>query len=484
MARYPGFCGPSYKSQYRVAGAERCVNWFLKQLDSGAGPRGGALYPTPGTRLLTSLPINSGRGLFSTVGRLFAVSGTVAFEVSSTFDDTAIGAVLKNDNPATMASSGATGNQLFIVSGRKGYIFDLVTSVFTQVVDDVDVAGYIGGYFVALDIQTGTLKWSDLLDGLTWDALNIQQRVDAGDPWAGMWVGHTEIWLLGTKDGQVWGITGDADQPFAPLTGATLEYGLISAFAIDTLESAPAWLSQNDRGGGIVMRASGYQPQRISTDEIEASIRSYLEAGTAVGVTSWSYEEDGHPFFVLSFPNAGATWVYDGVTGAWHERLSLDQNSGYVALTYQYHAWCFNKHIVLDYRNGNVYEQSLNAYQYHDRPIRRMRQTPHVVSSLNRIYYQVLRLLMMVGVGTQTQNPSPTDPQVEDPQIVYQYSDDGGNTWGDEFPMSMGKIGEYNKQVEWDSNGSSTDRVDRIICSDPVPAVIIDAYIDFTIGLR
>ena len=175
---YPGFCGPTYRSRSRFANAERCMNLIPQDGDSSSG-RELWLFPTPGKTVLGTLPTYPGRGCLEINGRAFAVSGSVLYEILDDWTYIVRGAMATDDLPATLSSSGATGNELFVTSGGEGYILDLLTNVFTNVVSDVNQGGYIGGYFVALDFATGTLKWSDLLDGLTWNGLSVQQRNQA-----------------------------------------------------------------------------------------------------------------------------------------------------------------------------------------------------------------------------------------------------------------------------------------------------------------
>lgn len=46
--RFRGFVGPSYVSQSVTAAAQRCVNWYVENLEVADEPVRSALYPTPG----------------------------------------------------------------------------------------------------------------------------------------------------------------------------------------------------------------------------------------------------------------------------------------------------------------------------------------------------------------------------------------------------------------------------------------------------
>ena len=70
--------------------------------------------------------------------------------------------------------------------------------------------------------------------------------------------------------------------------------------------------------------------------------------------------------------------------------------------------------------------------------------------------------------------------QGSDPQIMLQYSDDGGITWSNELWETLGKLGKYRTRVEWRRLGRSRDRVFKVKVSDPVFVQLNEAYINAT----
>jgi hypothetical protein len=80
-----------------------------------------------------------------------------------------------------------------------------------------------------------------------------------------------------------------------------------------------------------------------------------------------------------------------------------------------------------------------------------------------------LQLDMETGVG---------DSNTADPQVILQWSDDGGHTWSSEFWRSMGAIGQYGYRTLWRRLGMTTklrDRVYEISGTDPVRLYIMGA---------
>lgn len=225
----------------------------------------------------------------------------------------------------------------------------------------------------------------------------------------------------------------------------------------------------------MVMQSSGFQPTRISTHAVEQAICTYAAIADAVAFT---YQDDGHIFYVLNFPTAKATWVFDQTTGLWHERGTWDTTLiVFDAWRPQYHATMWTKHLVGDRKTGAIFHMSSLFYKdVNAQGIRRVRRAPHLSSEERRMFYNKLQVDMDVGEGLTT-------GQGSDPQVMLRVSDDGGRTWGSERWASAGKIGEYKTRVIWFRLGSARDRVFEVSVSDPIPWRLVGAYLDVLPGL-
>jgi hypothetical protein len=84
----------------------------------------------------------------------------------------------------------------------------------------------------------------------------------------------------------------------------------------------------------------------------------------------YSYSDQGHGFWVLYFPTADKTWVFDVATQTWHERGFWNAPiAKYNAHRSWNHQYAFGKHLVGDWKTGNVYEMSINALDDFGNPI-------------------------------------------------------------------------------------------------------------------
>ena len=76
--RFPGFIGPSYTLQSVNVECQNCVNLYPEVNQLGTGKEGevAALVPTPGLRLLLTLPQTPIRGMKrASNGTLFVAAG-------------------------------------------------------------------------------------------------------------------------------------------------------------------------------------------------------------------------------------------------------------------------------------------------------------------------------------------------------------------------------------------------------------------------
>jgi hypothetical protein len=199
---------------------------------------------------------------------------------------------------------------------------------------------------------------TSLLDGTSVDPLDFASAEGAPDQLISVNVDHREAWLFGTGTIEVWYNAGTADFPLQRIQGAFNELGCAAVYSVAKLDNTLFWLGSDARGSGVVYRAVGYRGERISTHAVEFAIQNYSVISDAV---AYSYQQEGHKFYVLTFPTAGATWVFDTSTGAWHERASLI--NGHFGRHRSNCQMNFNNEIIVgDYENGNIYAFDLDVY--------------------------------------------------------------------------------------------------------------------------
>lgn len=459
--------GGSYQEESLPFDAQRSVNLYAVSDPEGSDVA--ALYKTDGLNLFSRIG-NAGTrgGVKAGNGRSFFVSGSSVFELFSNKTTNFLGLLQSASGSVTMADNGV---QLAICDGNKVYIFTYATNVFGIVTDpDLPSAGgidFIDGYFVINENGTGKFFISALYDGTSWDALDFATAESLPDNLnrAINFIG--QLGLFGEFSLEIWRDTGALLFPFSRISGLT-PVGCISPNTILKVDTSVYWVGNTKEGFGIVYKASGFTPVRISTSPIEKKLQAVSDP---TALYSWTYQRNGRVFYAVSGSDLGTTLVYDLSINLWHERAYLDSFGNYE----QHLASCvisaFGKILAGDRNNGNIYEMSPDFYDDNGNPIRWMRVYTHLVNELKSVRYSALQVGFETGVGTQT-------GQGINPQASLRISRDGARTWSNYYQKSIGKVGQYITQVMWRRLGIQQQCTFEISGSDPVKTAITGSYLN------
>ncbi len=459
MARF-GFVGPSYQSQSLNADAQRTLNWYVEQIESGMGKGAMALYPTPGLAVFCPLggasannfrgawdpdlayttgdSVSNGnttfvalapsvgippssdpthwlpiptdnspvRGIFGINGRVFAVGGAMLFEVLANGKSIARGSVVNDGQPVSMAAS---SSQVLLASGGTAYVFDLTLNTLTalapSVLANVNMVGFSDGFFIALLQNSQKFQVSAAEDATTWPGANVAIVSVFPDNVLAMLVDHREIWLWGATKSVAYYDSGAADFPYDVVPGGFIEQGIVAPASAVRLDNSVFWLGADERGAAVGWRAQGYVPARVTNHAMEAALQSYPTIADAIG---YAYQDQGHAFWVLYFPSANKTWVYDVATQMWHERAYWDAKKGvFTAHRSRCHVYAFGKHLVGDWASGNVYQMAVpvqngTGWLFADdfgSSIRRIRRAPHVSTEQQWMFHHEMQVDVEPGLG-------------------------------------------------------------------------------------
>lgn len=467
MPDYPGFIGPSNRAQSPIADCERLVNWYMEPSDAGTGKP--ALYPTPGQQAFVTVTTDVGtRALFTMNGRSLGIVGTALGEIFVGQTFARYGIVAQDANPAQITMNGVGGNQALASSGGNAYSLDLATNIMTGpfIAGEATQIGMIDGYGIAFNRTIGKIRMSNLNDFATWDPTQFALRSSAPDNWKAMLVNAPDIWLIGEQSGDVWYDAGTFPFPIAPRPGATFKYGIAATFSIAAAGDSVLWLSQNSEGAGILVRARGYVPQPVGSFAFNTAVAGYARTSSITDAEALTFQVGGHVFYVLKFPSANATWVYDLTTGLmfemgkWNSAMNRFDVWGPRAITY-----AFGKHLVGDSTTGII--ASLDGTvgtEIDGTEIVRVRIPPALsAKDGERLFMDRFELGVEPGLGTAT-------GQGQDPVVMLRWSKNSGKTWGNQLNRSAGKMGEYGTRTFWTNGPSSLKTlVPEITVSDPIP---------------
>lgn len=463
--------GQAYVARSVNAADNQLINLY-PEATPDVGKTNGFLTRAPGLRLLTTAGYGAIRGLWQYGGYGYAVSGTELYKIDAGWGVTKIGDLPgSGTGPVSITDN---GTQMFIACNPRGYIYDASTGSFAEITDPefagAVTVGFIDGYFVYNQPNSQRFWVTGLYNGVPDTFASAE---GSPDNLVSLIVDHREVWLFGTNTVEVWYNTGNADFPLERIQGAFNEIGCAAPYSVAKMDNCLFWLGADARGQGIVYRAQGYTGQRISTHAVETAIQSYANLSDAVGYT---YQQEGHSFYVLTFPSANVTWVYDVATQLWHVR------AGFVDGQFVRHRsncqMAYNNEIVVgDYANGNLYAFDQSVYTDYDQPqkwLRSFRALPTDQNNMKRTAHHTVQLDCESGVGLN----GVSSVVGYSPAVMLRWSDDGGHTWSNEHWSSMGRIGAYGARVFWRRLGMTTklrDRVYEISGTDPVKITIMGA---------
>jgi hypothetical protein len=389
--------GSSYVIRSVNAADNRMVNLYPEVIPEG-GKEPAYLQRCPGLTRVVTVGNGPIRGLYPFGNTLYVVSGNEFYRVTPGYSATLIGTI-SGTGSVSMADN---GTQIFIAANPDGYIYNTSTLTLAQITDEdfpgAVTVGYLDGYFVFNEPDSQRVWVTSLLDGTSIDPLDFASAEGSPDGLVSLIIDHREAWLFGTNSVEVWYNSGDADFPLSRIQGAYNEIGCIAPYSVAKMDNSVFWLGADARGQGIVYRANGYQGIRISTHAVEYSIQQYSNLSDAVGYT---YQQDGHTFYVLNFTGADTTWVYDASTGAWHERAGF-RNGDFKRHRGNSHARFNGLPHVGDYEDGRIYTLNLDVYADDDlaqKWLRSWRALPTGQNNLKRSAHHSLQIDCESGVG-------------------------------------------------------------------------------------
>ncbi len=411
----------------------------------------------PGYRLLYTAPGNLGmRNLHSVAGKLFAVRGNIFSELDGT---TMISRGLLSSQGGFIGMTD-NGSQVLTVDATKGYSYDLDNTASFAEVADFPGGGNQAVFAAsrAFSVGPGTDKvYNSALpeDGgvTSWPALNFVRKTSTSGAVTALASLGQIVFFLGPQGHEVWK---DAGRPNTPLlrSASGSNIGIAANGSVSVYNQQAYWLGGQE-GEGIVWRSSGGAPDRISNSQIEAIIAKLPGISDA---RSYIYQEQGHAFYVLSFMQGKTTIAFDiGMTSdeGWAIRNSRDPLTSEL---FQFVGTCQCFHngmnLIGDYRNGNIYEMSLELTSDDGELIYWERAFPPYPQEAQKLTSHKTFELMM-DAGNAKTGGRPTEVRLD-------YSENGAISYQQLEPQDLGRIGDYLKRLVWFGLGSTLRRNYRL----------------------
>lgn len=408
--------GSAYADKVRAWSSQDVCNWIPTQAEV-PGTRTPQRYATaPGLRPYVEVPESefSGtvvRGLWNCNNKLFAVIGTQLYQISNTGV-----AIPRGTIPGVQRVKFAhnwinEGNELLIVNGYSGYVYNTVTQDLKKVVDAgypgaIDVV-FIDNYLVQIEPARRFAFNSALADASNYNELDRFTSEVNSDLLVGMAVTNNELVLFSERSSEFFYNSGDDVQPFKSKR-IYMNRGCAGRDTINLTDNTVFWLGDD----GCFYRLDGYSPVRISTRPVEEAIRG-LNWSQAF---SFVWNDSGHSVVYWTFPD-GHTWGYDASTQKWHRRASRGMSRWRVncMATWQ------DKWFAGDFQAKRLWEVDWDYYLEGDQEIERECTSP--VTHDNQCRVLMPRLEVIMDVGNPAEDSTVFPPQPVGPSISGQAPD-------------------------------------------------------------
>ena len=388
-------------------------------------------------------------------GRIFKITdlaGTKAELTGATMSTGTRVTFAEDGTRIGMANSGAMVH--FTPSGTT-----LTTMADAQAPTTVSHLAEIDGYWLANDLDTDDIYFSDPTNTLSWAAADLFAANFKADDVIAMRTGWKEVIALGEETVEVF--YNDGVTPFARMAGGVVETGGSAPHTLQKVTNAWAWLDNKRQ----FVRLTGRTPEPFSKS-IDKLVQDYSAVDDAVSDTAVLA---GQNFYLVHFPGANVTQVYNEQRDGWHQWGNWNTNEA-IYNRFRGQSYCYakawNKHLFGDRANGIIYEASSSVYTDNGSPIRSFRRTgfiSHGTTNMKRSSELVLRLKRGAG-----------NSDVTEPQIAVRWRNDGG-AWGNEHWVSLGAVGEHQLTARLHNLGEYRMRQYEVIHSDASAFVLVDA---------
>lgn len=453
--------GGAYMARSHLANAQRCINLFPENNPQDS-PFPTTHYQTPGLKFQFTAP-NGGpiRYIYSdSKGNTYVVSGQNVYIASyngiASWNLELLGQMNTINGPVRATDNG--DDIIFCDGTTDGFTLNIASQLWQQITDPAWYGSQSAATmdtFMIFGWPGNGEMYTTLSQSTTFDATYYAAKSGAPDPIQAIAVVHLYIWLFGNKTTEIWYDAGGATFPFARYPGTFIQQGVAAVWSIATANENVFWLGQGPQGTCMAYMGANFQANPIATPAIVNEWQTY---NTVEDATGFCYQLGSHIFYVLIFPSADKTWVYDLTTKQWHEWNWMDNQGALHRARINTYCFANGLHLVGDWQNGNVYSLDPQTYTDNGQPILRLRSFPHTVESEDnaRMFFHEFTAAVEVGYGVPY---SQEGTGTVEPVMNLRYSNDGGHTWGNKVMRGIGFYGNFLRNVQWRRLGYGRDRV-------------------------
>ena len=442
------FVGGENQSRSKFWSSQSSVNLYVDSQRTGS--TASCLMPWPGEKMFSSGSDQPSRGFTLHDGNPYLIEGDRLIKIDSFGAREDLGYI----NGSGRCSFATDGVNLIIRTGSKTYIYN--GSLFE--VTDTDIEnGQTAAYINSQVIYQGVgqrFGVADAGDPFNVDGLNYASAESYPDDIVQIVAFNERLYIGGTQSLEVWYNSLDGTPPFTRIGQSTTQVGVASPFSMATSDEYLYFLGSDS----VAYRVSAYQPESVTPSAIAKELRESDKSDSQ----GYTVQIDGQYFYILQFPTSNKTLAYSEATGEWI-RLSTGLGKDIPRHLINGYVYAFGKHLISDYRNGNIFEWDFDTYTSNGDEIVRQRDSAPINGIQlgvpgSRLLMSKAEFMFETGVGTSDS---------VDPSVMVSCSTNGGRSFTNETWINLGRSGENVLRVEWYKMISFYEIVLRIRVSDP-----------------
>lgn len=389
------------------------------------------------------------RGLFTFKNALHTVIDGNLVRVDGDGARTTLAAL---GSTAGIVDMDASVTQLAITDGSLLYLWDGANLTTSTTYAPGDRITWIDQRLVAVERSSQRFRYSNLLEGGTFEGLSFFSAEAAPDNVVACLSDHSDLWLLGEDGTEIWQSVGGEDV-FARYQGSYVEYGCAATHSAQKLGSGSImWLGRSKNGQAQVVRSQGHSAKRVSTRAIEERFQGVVLSPSF----AYTYSDGGSEFYCLNVPGADTTLVYDATYGEWHERAEW-VDGAYQKWRPTCHAFAYGQHFF-GTESGEIFRLDPNVHTYGT--------DPKVRSRISPIIGQAGRGRMVFG------DMHIVCERATSGTVMLRFKDDPQAGWSNWQRIPTGEIGHYTQEITARRLGSaktSNGRVFEMRFTDDAP---------------
>lgn len=430
------------RADYRVSYP---VNMVAVAVDNGIDKS--YLRPAEGI-VLSGLGTGIDRGGINWRDNCYRVMGTTLIRINENNTFTSIGEV----GGIGQVSFTYGFDRLAIASGNKLYYYNGTT--LTQVTDPdlgnvIDVV-WVDGYFMTTD---GTsLVVTDLNDPMQVNPLKYGSSEAAPDPVVALRKLRNEVYAVNRYTIEVFDNAGGNLFPFNRVEGAQVQRGALSKTCVTVFNDVLVFLGGAYNESPSLWTTNGANSIRLATSEIDNILGEYTDAQLAAALVE-SRITNGHSYLYVHLENKTLLYDADVSTRLGRPVWSILTTSKVGINLYRARGfvYCYNKWLCGDPASAQYGYLSSDIMSHYNQLVQWQFSTVIMYADGKGAIFHSLELQGLTGrvaLGAK-------------PVIATSYSTDG-LIWSQDKVISMGKIGDRNKRLQWRGMGKmDSTRIQR-----------------------